>query len=71
MEPYDLYDNDYVLPTDLTDIYETPSAREKPDHYDDDYVQPTDLTDIYGTPSAREKHPEDDTDADTRFKVIY
>ena len=28
-QPYDHYDDDYVLPTDLTDIYETPSAREK------------------------------------------
>ena len=28
-QPYDLHDDDYVLPTDLTDIYETPSARGK------------------------------------------
>jgi hypothetical protein len=27
--PLDFYDDDYVLPTDLTDSYETPSVREK------------------------------------------
>lgn len=58
-QPYDLCDDDYVLPTDLTDIYETPSGREKhpeDDTYNTDLVSNSNTAASYCALSASQSY---------------